>query len=295
MDDLTNLRFADDVMLFAKTLPQLQKMLGDIITEAGTRGLELHPDKAKILSNTVRRTGRSAARYVDINGLRIEIIPWDGDVKYLGRKISLADPNKTEIENRIAAAWRSFMSLKNEFTNKSYTINRRLELFNCVVAPAALYGCAARALTTAEEGRLLRAERRMLRMIIGHSRRWKMDAPADEREVDPWLDWVKRTTREAEQRMDNLGIESWISQYRRRKWRYAGQLIRGSQDKWSNSLLRWMPEFEVRSSRCQGRPRTRWSDALQAITSKMFGPQEWTCVASIASTWNDLEDNFIKY
>jgi hypothetical protein len=198
VDDLTNLRFADDVMLFAKTLPQLQKMLGDIITEAGKRGLELHPDKTKILSNTVRRTGRSAARYVDINGLRIEIIPRDGDVKYLGRKIGFADPNKTEIENRIAAAWHSFMSLmslKNEFTNKSYTIKRRLELFNCVVAPAALYGCAAWALTTAEEGRLLRAERRMLRMIIGHSRRWKMDAPADEREVESWLDRVKRTTR----------------------------------------------------------------------------------------------------
>jgi hypothetical protein len=133
-------------MLNAKTFLQLQKMLTGVITEAGKRGLELHPDKTKILSNTVRRTGRSTAKSVDVNGLRIEVLPFDGAVKYLGRKISFNDSHKTELENRIAAAWRSFMAMKSELTNKSYSIRRRLELFNCVVAPTALYGCAAWAL-----------------------------------------------------------------------------------------------------------------------------------------------------
>ena len=122
--ELSNLRFADDVLLIAKTLPQLQKMLGDIITEARKRGLELHPDKTKILSNTVRRTGRSAAKYADVEGLRIEILPHDGSVKYLGQKISFSDPHQIELENQIAAAWRSFMSLKRDYTNKLYSIRR---------------------------------------------------------------------------------------------------------------------------------------------------------------------------
>ena len=48
---LTNLRFADDVLLFATTLPQLTVMLNDLHDVAGSCGLELHPDKTVILCN----------------------------------------------------------------------------------------------------------------------------------------------------------------------------------------------------------------------------------------------------
>ena len=40
---LTNLRFADDVLLFATTLPQLTTMLNDPHDLSGLCGLELHP------------------------------------------------------------------------------------------------------------------------------------------------------------------------------------------------------------------------------------------------------------
>jgi hypothetical protein len=39
-DKLTNLRFADDVVLTAKTLPQLIAMIDDLAAEAGRLGLE---------------------------------------------------------------------------------------------------------------------------------------------------------------------------------------------------------------------------------------------------------------
>lgn len=52
---LTNLRFADDVLLFATTLPQLTKMLNDLHGVAGRCGLELHPDKTVIMSNLSER------------------------------------------------------------------------------------------------------------------------------------------------------------------------------------------------------------------------------------------------
>ena len=43
---LTNLRFADDVVLFASSLPQLKHMLVEMSQEAKHVGLELHPDKS---------------------------------------------------------------------------------------------------------------------------------------------------------------------------------------------------------------------------------------------------------
>ena len=39
---LTILRFADDVLLMAPTLPRLTEMLADIVTAAAAHGLELH-------------------------------------------------------------------------------------------------------------------------------------------------------------------------------------------------------------------------------------------------------------
>ena len=49
-DCLTNLRFADDVMLFATSKEQIRKMMCDFKKATEKVGLRIHPDKT-ILSN----------------------------------------------------------------------------------------------------------------------------------------------------------------------------------------------------------------------------------------------------
>ena len=50
-DCLTNLRFADDVMLFATSKEQLRNMMYEFKKATEKVGLTIHPDKTKILSN----------------------------------------------------------------------------------------------------------------------------------------------------------------------------------------------------------------------------------------------------
>ena len=50
-DCLTNLRFADDVILFATSEEQIRKMLCGFRNAIDNVGLRIHPDKTKILSN----------------------------------------------------------------------------------------------------------------------------------------------------------------------------------------------------------------------------------------------------
>ena len=50
-DCLTNLRFADDVMLFATSKEQILKMMCDFKKTTEKVGLRIHPDRTKILSN----------------------------------------------------------------------------------------------------------------------------------------------------------------------------------------------------------------------------------------------------
>jgi hypothetical protein len=49
LSQLTNLRFADDLILFSTSLTNMRKMLADLSTAAGRRSLELHPEKTKIV------------------------------------------------------------------------------------------------------------------------------------------------------------------------------------------------------------------------------------------------------
>ena len=98
---LTNLRFADDILLVAGTLRQTKAMLKNIKQAAAKVGLELHPDKTKILSNATRGTGRPKDTKVMIDGMSIEIVPYSGSVKYLGRLVGFDRPHDVEINNRI--------------------------------------------------------------------------------------------------------------------------------------------------------------------------------------------------
>ena len=50
-DCLTNLRFADDVLLFSTSLEKLREMLCEFKISTEAVGLGIHPDKTKILSN----------------------------------------------------------------------------------------------------------------------------------------------------------------------------------------------------------------------------------------------------
>ena len=48
---LSNLRFADDILLFANSSPDLTKMIAHLQDEAAKYGLRMHLGKTKILSN----------------------------------------------------------------------------------------------------------------------------------------------------------------------------------------------------------------------------------------------------
>ena len=49
-DPLTNLRFADDILLVAQSQADASKMLSDLAKEASTYGLEIHFEKIKVLT-----------------------------------------------------------------------------------------------------------------------------------------------------------------------------------------------------------------------------------------------------
>ena len=117
-DCLTNLRFADDVLLFATSKEQLRKMLCEFKKSTEKVRLRIHPDKTKILSNQ-SIINSDTKKELEVEDMKIEILTRSESVKYLGQKISFHHQETTGIKNRIRAAWATFRKYRQELTSKT--------------------------------------------------------------------------------------------------------------------------------------------------------------------------------
>ena len=96
-DCLTNMRCADDVLLFAYSKEQLQKMLCEFKQSTEKVGLRIHPGKTKILSNQ----SSNIRKEIEIDDIKVEILTREESTKYLGQMITFQQQETTEIRNRI--------------------------------------------------------------------------------------------------------------------------------------------------------------------------------------------------
>ena len=76
----TNTRYAEDVMLFAKSIGEVVEMVELLIEEFAKFGLELNASKTKIITNDV-----VDYMFVDIGGFMVAIFDSSGEHRFLGR------------------------------------------------------------------------------------------------------------------------------------------------------------------------------------------------------------------
>ena len=134
-DCLTNLRFADDVLLFSTSLEKLRDILCEFQVSTEAVGLGIHPDKKKILSNQ----DKEKANEITVDNIKIEVLSKGGSARYLGQKITFEEQETEEIKNRLKAAWAAFHKYRQELTSKDYRLCHRLRLFNMVITPTLTY------------------------------------------------------------------------------------------------------------------------------------------------------------
>jgi hypothetical protein len=263
-------------------------MLEELSIEAKSAGLNLHPDKTKILANKVNRRGKDARRDVLVDGMTVEVLSIDQSTEYLGRRLGFQDFHDSEIDHRIAKAWAKFHKFKSELCCKAIPIKDRLRLLDAVITPSVLYGSSCWTMTCDRERKLRSTQRRMLRLIC---QTWRMKECNGDAEA--WVEWIRRATHKAEELMSIVGMESWITSQKRKKWRWAGHVARMTDDRWTVKSLLWMPEH---ANRRVGRPSRRWSDDIDQFCQEHFDCEagEWVLYAQSREDWKHLEDVFVS-
>ena len=105
-ENLTNLRFADDVALFNETTKQMETHLNNLNSESLKVGLKMHKGKTKYMTNQADSedilTDQQKMEKVT------EFMEKVTEFKYLGQATHLKDKTKEEIYARIRAAWSCF-------------------------------------------------------------------------------------------------------------------------------------------------------------------------------------------
>ncbi|CAG9130045.1 unnamed protein product [Plutella xylostella] len=233
--------YADDLAVLGKTAEEVRKAAKLLDTEAGKIGLRINRGKSEYLH---------MKRYKDKSGRRQDLHV--GDVtykgvsrfKYLGCTVTDTNTRDEEIDTRIQSFLRCSAALHKVLTSRLLSRNTKLRIYKTVIRPILMYGCEAWTLTQKEESKLLVAERKVLRKIFGPRQR-------------PDGSWRVLKNAELEDLMAGANI---VGETKAHRLRWLGHLQRMGEDRSAKRAYMGRPT----GRRPVGRPRYRWSDAVEA-------------------------------
>ena len=99
------LRFADDIIHISRSPKHTTTMQDHLITAIPAHGLQLHPVKS--ISNKISSARKNSTVAVQWN---LEILPLDGEIKYLGQLITFQHSVQVVFDHRVNCAWAAFTS-----------------------------------------------------------------------------------------------------------------------------------------------------------------------------------------
>jgi len=291
---LTNTRYADDIMIYAKSLPELVRMLDALTEELARVGLQLNAKKTKILTNDEARSHDDTPAFVDTSGGMLDLLPSTTAHKYLGRHICGRPQMRGEVElnHRIAQAWGKFHQHREALLNRNVPVWLRLKLFDATVSPTILYGMAVLPLTVSQLQRLDAVQRRMLRNIAGWVR-------IDE---EPWEDTMRRMRHRLETALGQHHVQTWAGRVCRRRWEHAWHVAHRPMS-WPLRSTKWDPiacrdpAAHTIPGRGPGRPITRWDDTLATYSAHNFQQVSWQRAAAMhtPASWRRHGDTYVQH
>lgn len=161
---LTELRYADDLLLFGKSMEEVVDMFELLAQELTNAGLTINASKTKILTTDENITCSEAPLLVDAAGSMVEVVRRNATHKYLGRLFpgDLKQRGPSNLAHRFTCAWFKYHSLQPTLENKRIPIRLRLKLFDAVISPTVLYSLPTTPLTSSHLEKLDALQRKMM-------------------------------------------------------------------------------------------------------------------------------------
>ena len=131
----TDLSYADDLAVIAKTRQELLKMMKALIEESSHFGLKVNFTKTKIMP-----IGPNAMVFTDqtikIAGKDVEVVC---SFEYLGRILNNKADDTAAVEQRIAKGWQVFQNKKSIITHRRLSMEAKKQTIESYILPSVLY------------------------------------------------------------------------------------------------------------------------------------------------------------
>ena len=228
----SNLRFADDTTLIAKSREELLEMIAVVKDISRLKGLLLNVKKTKIMVVDNNRTGHADFM---LDGEKIDVVD---DFIYLGSLIDCDGSSRKEVKRRLTMARSTTINMATIWKSRGISTKLKVRLLQATSFAIASYGCESWALTKSDQSRIdsfeLWAYRRVLRV--------------------PWT--AMKTNRWV---LDTIGSGPILrKQMAVRKMRYFGHVVR------RNGFEKEIIQGSVEGRRRRGRPATPWSEDFRS-------------------------------
>lgn len=254
---LSNLRFADDIVLTSKDPEELQTMLEQLNTKSKAIGLEMNLSKTQVMFNELV-DGQD--RVVVIDGTQLKVV---NSYTYLGQLVTFDSSKEKEVKRRISFGWQAFGRASSIFKSKMPNSLKR-RVYNQCIIPTITYGAETWNLTKKLTLKIRSTQRAHERIMLGYKLKDRKRAS-----------WIRQQTK----------LNDLVQATKSAKWRWAGHVQRLNDNRWTKRITEWIPRDQKRS---RGRQKTRWRDELDKFN------RNWRQVALNRMKWRNQKKAFAQ-
>ena len=227
---ITNLRYADDTTLLAKTKNEIEEFLKKVKVESEKLGLYLNLSKTKVMTT-------ANPENLSIDGETVEAV---NNFAFLGVSVASDGLCGKEVKRRIALGRAAIGNLTKIFKDRGVTLRTKVMLVKTLVFPIVLYGAETWTLRKSERQRIDAFEMWCWRRVLRIS--WTA------RKTNKWV--VEKI--KPEWTLESRVIKAAMN--------YFGHVMRAN-----GSMEKDLMLGRMEGRRRRGRPRTRWIDGIRDL------------------------------
>ena len=127
-------------------------------------------------------------------------------------------------------------------------------------------------------------------------------------EEEDWIEYIRRSTADALDKMERAKIRCWNRTHKKMKWKLALRIATSPSERWFKKAAEWNPELSsrYRTNRAIGRPKKRWEDDINDFLKQNLEEKEneeplerknqnnntWINIAIDRKEWTRLEEKY---
>ena len=223
--------FADDIVICEKTRKEVERRLESWRYALERRGMKVCRSKTEYLCIN----GRNVDETVKMEDTKV---PRVKEFKYLGSTVQESGSFASEVKKRVQAGWNRWIKVSGVICDKRLPARVKGKVYCSVVRPAMVYGLETVVVTKKQVEEMKVAEMKMLRFIMGVTRKDKIRN-----------DCIRSTVK----------VERLEMKMTKGRLRWYGHVMRTDQE----YVGRKMMEMELPRKRRRGRPKRRFLDVVK--------------------------------